>query len=343
MGMLETEVCTDREAWNGYVSRHPAATQYHRYEWLAIIERSFQHRIYPLAAREAGGIRGVFPLVHMRSRLFGNMAVSVPFVNYGGPLADQEEVRAALWKEGSRLAESWGASSLESREFTANALAHHTKDHKVTMILTLAPSIEAQWAGFDAKLRNQIRKAERSGLTVRTGGIREVEGFYEVFVRNMRDLGTPVYGRRFFEEILQRLPGTAQIYSVCLNETVVSACVALASGSTVEVPWASSLREYRSLCPNNLMYWAVIQSAIKAGHAAVDFGRSTVGEGTYKFKAQWGAKPVPLYWNYWLKNAAEVPNVTTANRKYRLAIAVWKRLPVWLTRHLGPPIVRNIP
>lgn len=341
--MLEMQVCEDQDAWNSYVSQHPWSTQYHRYEWLTIIAKSFHHRICPLAAMEGGRICGVFPLVHMQSRLFGNVAVSLPFVNYGGILGDNESIRAGLWGEGVRLAESWGATSLESREFSASSSANYTKAHKVTMVLSLAPSIEAQWAAFDAKLRNQIRKAERSGLTVRMGGLPDVGSFYEVFARNMRDLGTPVYGRGFFEEVLERLPGIAQIYSVCFDEVVIGACVALDSGSTVEVPWASSLREHRSLCPNNLMYWAVIQAAIKAGRASVDFGRSTVGEGTYKFKAQWGAQPIPLYWNYWLKDPGRVPNVTTANPKYRLAIAAWKQLPVWATKLVGPAIVRNIP
>lgn len=341
--MLEAGICEDREAWNAYVSGHPAATQYHAYEWLLIIERSFKHLICPLVATEAGRIRGVFPLVQMQSRLFGKRAVSLPFVNYGGMLADDEEGRVCLWRAGIRLAKSWGAASLESREFVAYEPAEYTKAHKVTMLLTLASSVEAQWMGFDAKLRNQIRKAERSGLSVRVGGMQDVGGFYEVFARNMRDLGTPVYGRRFFEEVLKRLPGAASIHSVCLNEKVIGACLALDSGSVVEVPWASSLREYRNLCPNNLMYWAVIQAAIKSGRATLDLGRSTIGEGTYKFKEQWGAKAMSLYWNYWLEDPSRKPDLTKENPKYRLAITAWKRLPVWATKIMGPTIVRNIP
>jgi|CXWL01.1.fsa_nt_gi FemAB-related protein (PEP-CTERM system-associated) len=343
MANYEVRELRDPETWNTYVSRSATATQYHRYEWLTIIERSFRHAVYPLAARDAGQVSGIFPLVHMRSRVFGNFVVSLPFVNYGGILADSEEIRTLLWNEAVRLASRWGATYLESREFEPNGCAEYKKEHKVTMVLPLASTTEAQWAGFDPKLRNQIRKAERSGLTIRVGGSQDLVGFYDVFAHNMRDLGTPVYDRGFFTEIFRCLPRAAQIYSVCFKDTVIGACLTLTHGKTVEVPWASSLREYRGMCPNNLMYWAVIQAAIKLGLSSLDFGRSTVGEGTYKFKAQWGASPIPLCWNYWLQNPEMVPDLTTKNRKYQLAIACWKRLPVWLTKQVGPRIVRSIP
>jgi FemAB-related protein (PEP-CTERM system-associated) len=343
MAGLETGVCKDRDVWNRYVSSHPTATQYHRYEWLAIVEQSFEHRVYPLVAREGDRIRGIFPLIHIKSVLFGNCVVSLPFLTSGGILADDETVRDCLWHAAIALARNWGATSLESREFSAYRQADHTKIHKATMVLELAPSIEAQWTGFDAKLRNQIRKAERSGLIVRVGRMQDLSGFYEVFARNMRDLGTPVYGRRFFEKMFEYFPETSYVFSVCLGNTVIAACIALESETSVEVPSASSLRDYRSLCPNTLMYWAVIQTAIKAGRAQFDFGRSTVGDGTYRFKEQWGAKAVPMYFNYWLKDPKNVPDVTTTNPAYQFAIAAWKRLPVWLSKALGPSIIRNIP
>ncbi len=343
MAGLETGICTDRDVWNSYVVGHPAATQYHRYEWLPIVEHSFNHRVYPLVAREAGRIRGIFPLVHIKSMLFGNVVVSLPFLTSGGILAENDGVRERLWHAAIDLARSWGATSLESREFSACGLADHTKAHKATMVLVLAASIEAQWARFDAKLRNQIRKAERSGLIVRVGRIQDLEGFYEVFSTNMRDLGTPVYGRRFFEKMFEYFPETSSVFSVCLGNTVIASCVAIESETSVEVPSASSLREYRSLCPNTLMYWAVIQAAIKAGRAQFDFGRSTIGDGTYKFKEQWGAKAVPMYFNYWLKDTKNIPNMTTTNPAYQPVISFWKRLPVWLSRVLGPSIIRNIP
>lgn len=343
MAGLETGICKEREVWNRYVVAHPAATQYHRYEWLPIVEQSFSHRVYPLVAREAGRIRGIFPLVHIQSLVFGNFVVSLPFLTSGGILADDDVVRNRLWQAAIALAKSWGATSLESREFTAYPLADHVKTHKATMVLRLAPTSEAQWAGFDAKLRNQIRKAERSGLIVRIGRNQDVDEFYQVFVRNMRDLGTPVYGRRFFKEMFEQFPETASVFSVWLNNTVIAACIAIESETSVEVPSASSLREYRSICPNTLMYWAVIQAAIKTGRSHLDFGRSTVGDGTYRFKEQWGAKAVPMYFNYWLKDTNNIPNMTTTNPAYQFAISSWKRLPVWLSRVLGPSIIRNIP
>jgi FemAB-related protein (PEP-CTERM system-associated) len=329
--------------WDAYVNAHPEATAYHQYRWSDLIARTFGHRALPLMASQAGRTIGVLPLILMDSRWFGRFLVSLPFVNYGGLLADSDEIEQAVWQKAQELGSEVGAAHIEARHLRARSFITQRKQHKVTMVLPLAATSEAQWKGFDPKLRNQIRKAERSGLTVRIGGASDLPGFYQVFARNMRDLGTPVYTRRFFEEIFATFPGSAWVCSVRSGSTVVAAAIALGYRDTFEVPWASSLRDYRSLCPNNLLYWALIQQAIMLGYRRFDFGRSTPGEGTYKFKEQWGAGAVPLSWEYWTAEASGLPDLSPKNPKYQLATSVWKHLPTWLTKQLGPSIVRNIP
>ena len=329
--------------WDAYVNAHPDSTQYHQYAWSQIIARSFGHRPMPLVAFRQDRPVGVFPLVLMESRWFGRFLVSLPFVNYGGLLAESEEVEKALWQAAEALGVEVKAAHLEARHLKARQFIPKRKQHKVTMILPLAATSEAQWQTFDAKLRNQIRKAERSSLTTRIGGAGDLHGFYQVFARNMRDLGTPVYGRRFFEEVLKTFPDSSFVCSVYSGGTVIASAIALGYRDTLEVPWASSLKEYRSLCPNNLLYWTLIQHAIKAGYRKLDFGRSTPGEGTHKFKEQWGAHPVPLFWEYWTAESSRLPDLSPKNSKYRMAIQVWKRLPLWVTKAIGPHIVRHIP
>jgi FemAB-related protein (PEP-CTERM system-associated) len=335
-------ISEDPVAWDAYVASHPQATPYHQHRWLALLTKVFSHRPIPLVATRDGRCAGVFPLVLMNSWMFGRFLVSLPFVNYGGLLADSEEVERALWVWATALSEEAKASFLEARHLRSHPFIAHRKRHKVTMILDLAPSIDGQWNAFDAKLRNQIRKAERSGLTVRIGKAAEIPGFYQVFARNMRDLGTPVYPQRFFEEILISFPETSWIFSVCREQKIIASGIALAYRDTLEVPWAASLREYRSACPNNLLYWGLIQYAIKEGFRRFDFGRSTPGEGTFRFKEQWGARPVPLVWEYWTR-AGTLPDMSPKNPKYAWVISLWKRLPVAITNRLGPAIVRNIP
>lgn len=210
------------------------------------------------------------------------------------------------------------------------------------MHLPLHADAESQWASLDRKVRNQIRKAEKSGLTVEDGGASLVPEFHTVFARNMRDLGTPVYARRFFDEILHAFPDEARVFVVRHGRRPVAASITLTDRGTTEVPWASSLREMNDKAPNMLLYWAMLRLAIDRGSRRFDFGRSSPGAGTYRFKEQWGARPVPLVWEY-AGLSGELPDLSPANPKYRLAIAVWQRLPLSITKVVGPHLVRHLP
>jgi FemAB-related protein (PEP-CTERM system-associated) len=159
----------------------------------------------------------------------------------------------------------------------------------------------------------------------------------------MRDLGTPVYGKKFFRNILETFPDSTRIISVVLGGKTVASGILSWFKDSLEVPWASSINDYREMCPNNLLYWEAIRFAIRNGSAKFDFGRSTPGEGTFRFKKQWGAKPVQLYWQYLLEQGKSIPELNPKNPRYRLAIKIWQQLPLAVTNVLGPLIVRNIP
>jgi FemAB-related protein (PEP-CTERM system-associated) len=175
------------------------------------------------------------------------------------------------------------------------------------------------------------------------GGPELLDEFYQIFAVNMRDLGTPVYGRAFFERVLEEFPGAARIHVVRKDAVAVAAAITVSFRGTIEVPWASSLKAYRALCPNNLLYWSIIEHAVTEGYRTLDFGRSTPNEGTYEFKRQWGAVPSPLFWEYALVSADAVPDQSPANPKFKSAIELWKRLPVPVATAIGPHIVRSIP
>ena len=211
------------------------------------------------------------------------------------------------------------------------------------MILDLAPDTDAQWRSFNAKLRNQIRKAQKSGLQFVAGHLELLDGFYEVFARNMRDLGTPVYPKNFFHNILEAFPESTRIFAVYHNTKVIAAGIGSWFRKTLEIPWASSINDYKILCPNNMLYWEAIQFAIRNGFNKFDFGRSTLNEGTYNFKRQWGAQPVQLYWQYLMDGQNSIPDLNPSNPRYQTAIRIWQHLPLSVTRLLGPMIVRNIP
>jgi len=334
----------DATAWDAFVASHVHSTNYHQYAWRKVIENSFGHTTYYLVTRDGENeICGVLPLVHMKSALFGSFLVSLPFFNYGGLLYSDDNAGCILLDKVRCLLRDVSADHAELRHFNSCLEGLETKLHKVTMILDLEKDEETQWKAFDAKVRNQVRKAQKNGLKAITGHIELLDGFYEVFCRNMRDLGTPVYSKDFFRNILETFPDTTSIISVILDGKAVASGILVWFRDSLEVPWASSISDYREMCPNNLLYWEAIRFAIGNGSAKFDFGRSTPEEGTYRFKKQWGARPVQLYWQYLLEQGKNVPELNPDNPKYRLAIKIWQRLPVTLTKVLGPQIIRCIP
>jgi serine/alanine adding enzyme len=343
----------DPRRWNAYVARNRDASAYHLYQWREIIARAFGHESRYLIAESDIGVAGVLPLVLFRSRWFGRFAVSMPFLNYGGVLADSERAAEALVDAAIAEARNANLSYLELRHTRQLFPKLQPRRHKVAMVLDLRSSVEEQWSALDRKLRNQVRKAEKSNLTVEHGGVELVDRFYGVFARNMRDLGTPVYGLRWFREILETFPETSRIFTVRLGaETVAASLMLWAPGGaqpgsahrgTIEVPWASALREFNPLCANVFLYWQMVRFAIESGFRRFDLGRSTPDEGTFNFKKQWGAAPRELVWEYWMADGGSTPDLSPKNPKFAAAIAAWQRLPVAVTKVLGPPIVRNIP
>jgi serine/alanine adding enzyme len=330
----------DRDSWESFVNARGDAAGYHAWDWQRVFTRAFGHECVYLMARSGARVEGILPLVQIKSLIFGNTLTSLPFLNYGGVMADTTNAAEALVQTAGEEARRRRCGHVELRHVEPQFPARPCKRHKVSMRLGLGGQL---WDGLDRKVRNQIRKAEKSGLVVERGGEELVGDFYTVFARNMRDLGTPVYSRRLFEEVLRTFPDRSQLHIVRLNREPVAAGFTYRTGQMVQLPWASSIREFNSLCPNVLLYWDAIQYAHAAGAPVFDMGRSTPGEGTFKFKAQWGAAPVPLHWEYQLLAPGEMPNVSPANPKFQLAIAVWQKLPLSLTTRVGPMIVRAIP
>jgi serine/alanine adding enzyme len=331
---------SDGGAWESYVDARGDAAGYHAWRWRQVFAEAFGHEPVYLIARQGGLITGVLPMVQIKSLLFGRTLTSLPFLNYGGVMADGSEIARALIDAAQQEAVARRCSHVELRHVKAQFPHLPCKQHKVSMRLETGAGM---WEALDRKVRNQIRKAEKSGLIVERGGAELVPDFYDVFARNMRDLGTPVYSRRLFEEVLRVFPDRAQIHVIRLNGLAIAAGLTYRTPQMVQLPWASSLRSYNTLCPNVLLYWDAIRFATDSGVAVFDMGRSTPNEGTFKFKAQWGATPVPLHWEYQLLEQAELPNVSPANPKYQFAIALWQKLPLAVTLRVGPMIVRAIP
>lgn len=331
-------------AAEAYVAGHPGASIWQRPCVSLFIERTYGHKTRFLCALAPDGrIVGVLPIVQLKSRLFGNFLVSMPYFNYGGVLADNREITEELLAKAEQWRRELQAGHLEMRFCQDNALGLPQRTDKVTFWLPLPSEAADLWDSFQPKLRAQIRRGEREMTGFTIGGEELLDEFYRVFSVNMRDLGTPVYGKDFFRNLLKTLKGEAWIVVVRVRGKAVGCAFLTGYQGRMEIPWASTLRNYNHTSINMIMYWKVLEFAVQQGFEVFDFGRCSEDAGTYRFKQQWGAEPVKLYWDYLLPEGENLPKLNTNNPKFRVLIAVWQRLPVWLANLLGPRIVKALP
>jgi FemAB-related protein (PEP-CTERM system-associated) len=317
------------------LSRHPA--------WMSVLARGLGHVPYCLEAVEGERTRGFLSLAYVRSLLFGRFLVSLPYLNYGGVEAD--EASAPLLIDGAvQLADRLKVRYLELRHehpITHPALTHVRTD-KVHMRLDLPATPGKLWDELDGKVRNQVRKGQKNGLSVAWGHKDVLDDFYAVFSQNMRDLGTPVYSKGLFRAILEQFPQRAELCIVRAGTLPVAGALLLHGWGVTEVPSASSLRSHNHTCANMLLYWNLLERAVQAGQDVFDFGRSSEDSPTMRFKKQWGSSPAASAWQFYLRRG-ELGGMQKESPRYQRVIRIWQRLPVSLTRLIGPAIVRGIP
>jgi FemAB-related protein (PEP-CTERM system-associated) len=309
---------------------------------------------------EGGGHRlsGILPLVHIKSLLFGNSLVSMPFLNYGGLLADDEKTEKMLLEEARRLGRELRTNKIELRHIHPISWANgqgpesaHEPEilkpmtHKTRMVLDLPESSAKLFESFKSKLRSQIRNPQKRGLVAHIGGAEFLSDYYHVFSVNMRDLGSPVHSKRLFEHILKEFSANVRLGVVKYNEAPAAVGLIFCFRELVEIIWASSLKSLNHLSPNMLLYWSFLKYVTDAGYRQFDFGRSTLDEGTYKFKEQWGAKPQPLYWYYYSSlNKSKIKRMLDPKNDSFLskAVALWSNFPVWIANIIGPKIRKSL-
>lgn len=313
-------------------------------------------------------IIGILPLIHINHFLFGNSLVSMPFCDAGGILASNSNAEHLLVKHSLQLAESLQAPWVELRQHQPLAyldnqnfqsynlvskqqsqqsisdwlLLTTTGSEKVRMLADLPESSDALMLSFKAKLRSQIRKPIKEDLKTLVGGLELLDDFYNVFVVNMRDLGSPVHSKKFVEMVLLKFPEHARLFIVYRQGAPMACGLTLGFNDVISNLWASSLRCYSHLAPNMLLYWSMLEFGCQNGYKRFDFGRSTPGEGTYRFKEQWGAKPQPLYWYRFSKTNDRSLGKQPEKNKMSKAIEYWKKLPVSVTKVIGPRIRKYI-
>lgn len=327
--------------WDTFVRSQQEFTHFHLYGWRDVMRRALRHDTPYLVARTTHNrIAGVLPLVRVKSRLFGHYLTSLPFVNYGGPLGSDEAV-LALSDYAVKIAQADQVDIVELRSRNELPLALKASHRKITVVLEIPEGgADELWKQIPAKVRSQVRRPQKEGMTTRFGAD-QLDGFYRVFTKNMRDLGTPTQSKKLFETLLEVFPDDVIVGCVYHKDAPVAAGIAIGWDREVEITWASSLREFNKLAPNMLLYWDFMSEAAARGAKLFNFGRCSPDTGTHKFKRQWGATDESLWWYEVRRTGAVAP--AEGDSAFQMGPHLWKKLPLSVANLLGPSLVRLIP
>jgi serine/alanine adding enzyme len=329
------------DEWDQFVRCAPGWTHFHLYGWRGVIERVFHHACVYLAARDEQGVMaGVLPLVRVKSAVFGHFLVSMPFLNYGGPLGSDDAIRA-LAEAAERQARQDRVKLLELRSRRPLPIALPVSTHKITVVLDLPADADRLFKQLDAKVRSQVRRPQKDGVTVRFG-LDQLGPFFGVFAHHMRDLGTPTQSRRLFEAIAETFPGDVWFGCAYLGDQAIAGGCGFRWATEYEMTWASALAAHKKLSANMLLYWAFMERAVKEGVTLFNFGRCSPEGGTHRFKQQWGSRDEQLYWYHW-SAAAGTKTPSPDDGAYSWGPRLWQHIPVPVATALGPRIVKFIP
>lgn len=324
----------DGAAWDAFVDQHPSATFFHCWGWREVIARAFKHRTHYLVAEQTGRIVGILPLVRVRSRLFGDSLTSLPFAVYGGPVGLSDDIEQGLVTHACDLADECRVDALEIRYQDETNTGWPRKDLYVTFTKAIADNDDENLKAIPRKQRAMVRKGIKAGLQARIDN--DVDGFFDVYAESVRNLGTPVFPRRYFHILKEVFGSRCDILHVRHEGQDVAAVMSFWFRDQVLPYYGGSRIQARSVAGNDFMYWALMQEAVVRGVRMFDFGRSKQGTGAFSFKKNWGFEPKPLAYEYYLVKTDRMPDVNPNNPKYRLFIDAWKRLPVPVANIIGP-------
>ncbi|MGR9117599.1 MAG: FemAB family XrtA/PEP-CTERM system-associated protein [Gammaproteobacteria bacterium] len=338
--MVKLLESTSYQRWDDFVSQHEDATFFHLSGWQEVIERAFNHKTYFYYVEKFGRITGILPLAHIKSPLFGNALCSLSFCVYGGVVAIDDESHERLTQKACELAESLGVDYLEMRNRAQRYPSWPTKELYVTFRKELDTDTETNMRAIPRKQRAMIRKGINAGLVSRIDD--DVEHFYRAYSESVRNLGTPVFSKRYFEILKEVFQDRCEILTVEQNGHLISSVLSFYFKDEVLPYYGGGTELARALQGNDFMYWEVMCRAVQKGIRVFDYGRSKVGTGSYRFKKHWGFEPQPLFYEFHLVKSKSLPDVNPLNPKYRLFIAAWKRLPLSVSQLAGPWLSRDL-
>jgi FemAB-related protein (PEP-CTERM system-associated) len=331
----------DRARWDEFVESCPEATFFHRIGWKDVMESCFGHPTRYLLAERDTRIVGVLPLAEVKSFLFGHALVSLPFCAYGGVAAVDTDAVAALHAAARQLGETLGVEHLELRNRTAREPGWPRQELYVTFRKAILPDVEANLGTIPRKQRAMVRKGIARGLASRIDP--NVDAFFALYADNVHRHGTPPLPKRYFETLRSTFARDSEVLTVIAPDgKAVSSVLSFYFRDQVLPYYAGDLAAARDLAANDFKYWELLRRACERGLRIFDYGRSKRGTGAFAFKEHWGAEPAPLAYEYCLYRRDSIPEHNPLNPKYRMLMALWRRLPIRVANALGPHLVKNL-
>lgn len=327
--------------WNAFVANCPEATFFHRPEWQTILRDVFRHDTYFLYVEQDGEISGILPLAHVKSILFGNSLVSLPFTVYAGIAATSTEAVSALEEAAQDLARELGVEHLEFRNLAPRHAEWPTQDLYVTFRKQIFPDADANMKAIPRKQRAMVRKGINNGLISQVDP--SSDRFFSLFASNVHRHGTPALPKKYFDTLLRLFGNDCEILTVCSAEgKPLSSVLSFYFRDEVLPYYAGDDEDARHLAANDFKYWELMRRSSERGIKIFDYGRSKVGTGPYAFKKNWGFEPQSLFYEYCLYKRESIPQNNPSNAKYKMFIEAWRRMPISLANAIGPHIVRNL-
>jgi FemAB-related protein (PEP-CTERM system-associated) len=330
----------EESRWDAFVRASPEGTFYHLSGWRSLIENSLHHPAYYLYCENQGQIEAVLPLVHVKSLLFGNALISVPFLVYGGPIASNSGALNKVIEAARELAVELGVDHLELRNQTKVPGDWLGKDNYATFRKAIDPDPETNLLAIPRKQRAMIRKGIQAGLKAEID--QDTDRLYSAMLACKRNLGTPFFGPAWLRAIKEAFGDQVEVTTITHQDRTVCSVMSFCYGNEILPYYGGGGELARDLKGNDFMYWAVMEKACRDGVEIFDYGRSMVGSGAYRFKKHWGFEPEPLQYQYFLVSTDSPPNLNPSNPRYRFLINMWKRLPLPIAGTIGPSIARRL-
>ena len=342
---VRTYQLQDEEKWDGFIEAVEQGTVCHRSVWEKISKKTYGYKSCYMLALEDEKIVGVLPLFHLKSMFIGNALLSTPFAAYGGIVATNKEAENQLVAAAKNYAKERRATYVELRQFNAidNADLQIRDTLYVTFFRELVPEdTEQNFKNLPREARRMVRRGCEKGLEAKLA-TDAVDEFYEIYAASVRNLGTPVFPKDLFKNCLEEMRENADLLMVYCQNKPIAGVLSFYYKKTVLPYYGGSLPEANYLGPNNYMYWKLMEHAAKRGCTCFDFGRSKNKTGAFNFKRHMGFEPTPLPYQYLMMNGRDLPNINPTNPKFKLAINMWRKLPLGVTKAIGPRIVKEFP